>query len=1151
MLPPMSSQDAPSTLSVRIWTRSTWSGHTHLAPVSDLSKAVLGPQEQADASLLRFVSSYLKHAPASVLAGFSLPEPIEVVTVRVLVPRTELPRRLQFDIPIDISALLIPAGVKSPDQARDMWVIVPVLDHTFYVSKKEDLQDAIRSEVVRMAAVLKPEASDYLELFPAQEEALETLDIELSQDAGGLGDAKARRRWVRLKRDKQAQLVLESVARPLHSTGFVPGPAPVGLERDCHRLKTLMAGELRASVMLIGDARVGKSELLWSVLRAEGGGKRAVWATSGAQLIAGMSGLGQWQERVRRVMEAAETLDAIIYIDDVADLFGEQSHGIDIPSAMRPYIEEGRTRVIAEVRPQTLEKLEQRNAGFFAAFSRIRVSAQDASAAAEALRLKIEFHSKFDADGPQLSTDCIRPIIDLVDRYFSYQPFPAKALSLYESVRGLATEARDEDGQRPIVQPEQVLETFSLETGIPTFLLREDLPVKVSEIQAAFGKRVIGQQEAVQALVDTICVVKAALQPAGKPLATFLFVGPTGVGKTELARTLAEFLFGSEQRMVRFDMSEFADPLAAERLIRGSQTQEGLLTRRVRTQPFSVLLLDEIEKADTSVFDLLLQVLGEGRLTDTSGRITYFHNTIIVMTSNLGAAHRRDSLGFDAKDELDKRYYVDQVERSFRPEFVNRIDRIISFAVLCRTEVEAVIRFALQKVELRKGVVDRGLNLQVSCQALDYVAQEGYSAAYGARAVRRYLESAVVAPVASLLARCGAPAAGGTLWVGRSEESQPKARRVMGRLQAGDLEFVLFEGQQKQVKRDARHAARIAEMRRRMDRHLALDRVEQLKSQLQMVQAQLNMGGEGSAKQRKKKRKRDVRSSEDLARLRQEHHRMQGVLNKAQSGREALVVAEEVSLMALLSGDETVEYLQEAESADRGFQANLAQLLLAQEGHRDEATFAIQEVQPWGGFDLWLVPLLKSLEARGWQAELHIAGEAAKAGENWHGLSPWGPPRSVKTIIDHCQGAGRPLSGGLLLRVRGPYAGCLLALEQGLHRFEGRAKGGGSPGLFIQLVAMRYEFEDPKDWVHDDMAPLPDPLHSHHAKRKPIRRHQVAWDRIELSRADQTVAVPLVEYWARFEEIAVVELLAFERETERDRDRMFQGSLEGGGGVPL
>jgi ATP-dependent Clp protease ATP-binding subunit ClpC len=411
--------------------------------------------------------------------------------------------------------------------------------------------------------------------------------------------------------------------------------------------------------------------------------------------------------------------------------------------------------------------------------------------------------------------------------------------------------------------------------------------------------------------------------------------------------------------------------------------------------------------------------------------------------------------------------------------------------------------------------------------------------------VRRYLDSAVVAPVARLLARSGPASHAGTLWVGETGEPQPRAGRVLGRLSAGELDFVLMEGQQKQARRDARHAVRIAEMRRQMDRHLALDRVEQLRSQLQMVQASLNIGGVGSARQRKKGRKRDLRTTEDLARLAQEHHRMQEVLQLAQGSREALVAAEEVSLMALLSGDETVEFLTEAEAADREFQGNLAKLLLAQETHRDEATFIIQEVQPWGAFGLWLMPLLKSLKARGWTAELHVAGEIAKPEDKWHELSPWGPPRSAKKIIERYE--RKPFNTGLLLRIKGPYAGCLLALEQGLHRFDGRAKGGGHAGLFIQLVAMRYDFEDPKDWTHDEMAPLPDPLHSHHTKTKPIRRHHPGRDRLELLRAAETIFLPLQDYWKRFEEVAIAELLAFETDLDRDRDRFFMGSLEGGG----
>jgi MoxR-like ATPase len=264
---------------------------------------------------------------------------------------------------------------------------------------------------------------------------------------------------------------------------------------------------------------------------------------------------------------------------------------------------------------------------------------------------------------------------------------------------------------------------------------------------------VIGQTEAVDLVVDLLAVVKAALNRPRKPIASLLFIGPTGVGKTEMAKALAEYLFGSRDRLTRFDMSEFADPLSVQRLIGGVLTSEGVLTARVREQPFSVILLDEVEKAHPQLFDLLLQVLGEGRLTDAAGRLADFCNSVVIMTSNLGAdSYLQGDFGLVAGQPTAQRareHFVREVEKALRPEMVNRIDRIVPFAPLDPSVIQQIAKRQLDLLRHRDGIRYRGVTIEESADLIAWLAKKGYDARYGARPLKRAIEREVLAPLAA------------------------------------------------------------------------------------------------------------------------------------------------------------------------------------------------------------------------------------------------------------------------------------------------------------------------------------------------------------------------------------------------------------------
>ncbi|MGH1341886.1 MAG: AAA family ATPase [Nannocystales bacterium] len=982
----------------------------------------------------RFLTLYLQKVPAASLATFSLPSDATMVEVPVLLSRSDLPRRIAVTKPVTMACVIIPHD-------RSFWVQILPLETFVYVEQADDLHRVVAEAAQRAAKVQGLSATEMLTRLPAARHGLHQLKLSVSREDAADAGARAHSRRKRAKsRERGAgEKLLSEIGTPLRSLHRKERQPDV-LERsdEIDALTGLLGGGERLSVLLIGRELAGKSALMHGLVsRAVHGsgpdplGGRMVIATSGAQLVAGQSGFGELEQRVADVMKAAEELDAIVYFDNLGDLLSGRPGEIgDMVSGMLPYVTQDRVRVVGELTPEQVSHYEKMHVGFFAALSRVTVEPLDKDATRPVLEARAAHARAHEPHRPSLASAALPPLLDLCERYLAYEAFPGKAIRLHDELRAIHEAEVSEDGSPKSIGPTEVYRAFSARSGIPLFLLKEDRAVKLDEVERFFARRVIGQQEAVRKVAETVCMVKANLQPPGKPLANFLFIGPTGVGKTEVAKTLAQFLFGSGDRMVRFDMSEYMDPLAADRLIRGTLREEGELTRRVRQQPFCVILLDEIEKAHSAVFDLLLQVCGEGRLSDARGRTTWFNNAIIIMTSNLGAALRRPDAGFasTATNEPDAiaSYYLEQVDKHFRPEFVGRIDRVIPFSALQRSEVSAVAEVAMRKVVERDGLLGRATELEVSQQALDGLAEAGYSAEYGARALRRHLESALVGPVCAAMATHAEVLDGALLAVSRPGDESPELPEGFTREaleESRDLSISVMRPLGTQRRQGVHQLGSVAALRRTADRCMYGPRVQTIRERLDYLIADL-AGAKPSD------------TTAGAGQTAAELGLLQGVMGEATEHADAIADAEELAMAAVLEGAGADLFVTEALEAFARFERAFVRLLASFQGGDRICLFARS---PGGRRTHEVLSIIDAAaRARGWDVTLHRVGDP-ESEEGWPAKGRYGPPRTLGWWRERRETEtekARSRWSEVLIRVRGSLAEPLLGHETGLWHFQ-------------------------------------------------------------------------------------------------------------------
>ena len=555
--------------------------------------------------------------------------------------------------------------------------------------------------------------------------------------------------------------ILDQYSRDLTMMAAGGGIDPViGRENEITRVIQILSRRSKNNPVLVGEPGVGKTAVAEGLAQRVVSGKvpdtlknRRIVTLDIASMLAGTKYRGDFEDRVKCVIKEVQRAgNIIVFIDELHTIVGAGSAegAIDASNILKPALGRGEIQVIGATTREEYRKHIEKDAALERRFQPVNVpepSQAESEQMLLALRGGLEAHH-----GLKISSEAVTASVKLSARYIPDRFLPDKAIDLLDEASSRVRLA--EKGTRPrLVEPQDVAEVVSFWTGVPTSSITEDEGRRLLRLEDALHNRVIGQNEAVAAVARAIRRGRVGLSDPQRPLGSFLFLGPTGVGKTELCRALAEAVYGDESALIRLDMSEFMEKHAVSKLI-GSPPgyigyeEGGQLTEKVRRRPWSVILFDEIEKAHEDVYNLLLQIMEDGRLTDSTGRRADFRNTIVVMTSNVGAkaiTDGRPSLGFagverDADGEA-KKAVMAELKRTFRPEFLNRVDDTIVFSRLTKPEVKKIA--AGMTAALEKRMLDLGVEMSVTDNALDLLADKGFDPAYGARPLRRFISSSL------------------------------------------------------------------------------------------------------------------------------------------------------------------------------------------------------------------------------------------------------------------------------------------------------------------------------------------------------------------------------------------------------------------------
>ena len=558
----------------------------------------------------------------------------------------------------------------------------------------------------------------------------------------------------------------------------------IGRKRETERVVQILARRKKNNPVLVGEAGVGKSAIVEGLaLRIVAGdvphtiADKRIFALDVAALIAGTKYRGEFEERLGLVMEELRSRgDTILFIDEIHTIVGAGATqgSLDTANILKPALARGEIQTIGATTSDEYRENIECDAALERRFQRVMVEPTSKAETLEILRKIAPLYEQHHT--VRYSEEALWACVELSERYITDRHFPDKAIDLLDEVG--ATAHLNQGGTLVEIGKEDVTQCLTAATGIPAKQLSSSMASHIQELESHLTSRIIGQTEALHRISRHLVRAHSGLHDERRPLGVFLVAGPTGVGKTLMAKELANYLFGSYDALVRLDMSEYSESHNVSRLV-GSPPgyvgygEGGQLTEAVRRKPYAVVLLDEIEKAHPSIFNTLLQLFDEGRLTDGTGRTVNFRNTIIVMTSNIGSrevAERGEGIGFGTLSRKQHNTaegdYRRAAERTFSPEFLNRIDEFVLFTPLSECDAERIV--SLEVAALRKRLSKLGHRLRITPSALRELAQRGFSPRYGARALRRTVVEQIEERIAILLMQSSL-AVGSEICIGASK----------------------------------------------------------------------------------------------------------------------------------------------------------------------------------------------------------------------------------------------------------------------------------------------------------------------------------------------------------------------------------------------